>query len=526
MNWLCSSGDVQYKPFVSSEAEVLEVKLDGTEEYLVLACDGLWDTVTSEELPRLVFNYMTESGGSASGLAKYLVQYAKDNDSMDNISVIVIVFREDLTEPVADAGFFNFFSGRDGSNTNSQGSNSPGKDAGDNTKSGADNHNSGDTTGDRSGGDSNADSTGNSNGSQNDVRKTAGFISGERRTYGDISMNNENLNSQDRGLRETTKPELLININHMSFDIGPQIVRPTNKDDSDSVDNSTEADVTTETETGDSFKREDTTETGTGDSWKREDDSWDSSRKDSDLDCYGVFNTRLMDGPIDLSCIDDANSSALLKNIADNVYNITPQNESNQQVLRLNNQHVFIADFDRDIENSLHNYLSTEPFLLKKKTKKSKNDSQRSKKAGQGKEKHPVCWAFTGKNKATVQNYKLNMAAKTFNKGSNQLSGDNIPKVIAPPSKFAQNYSATENVHDIANITLNPGKLEKLPTPRPKVLPGNLAKLSGMTVFGSKSYQQKESQKFHTTWRPRKPLKPISSIVYESPPTPFLNNKL
>ena len=126
-----------------------------------------------------------------------------------------------------------------------------------------------------------------------------------------------------------------------------------------------------------------------------------------------------------------------------------------------------------------------------------------------------MCWAFAGKNRATVQNYKLKMAAQT--RGSNQLFVDNVPNVKPPAPKFAQVYSSTENIHDIANITHSSGKLDKLPLPRPKVLPSNLAKLSGITVYGSKTYPQKESQKFHTTWRPRKPLKPIASIVYETP---------
>lgn len=494
------AGDVQYKPFVSSDAEVIQVDLDGTEEYLVLACDGLWDALTPQELPQVVFNYMSDSGGNVGGIAKHLVQYAKDNESMDNISVIVIAFRENLTEPVSDAGFFNFLSGGASGKggDNSQGSSNSGNKAGDIDKSGAGNQNSGDTS----------VSGGNLDGSQNKNMslKDDAFPS-------DINLNNEVFSKQPRGLREMSRPELLININHMSFDIGPQI----QQEDSTSFETSTERETTTEIETDDTSKIDDEII-----------DTDDSSKRDEDLDYYGVFNTRLVDGPIDLSRINDVNSSALLKDIADDVYNKTPLEVNNEilTISKLRKKNIFLQGLDQDLENSLHNYLSTESYnMKKKKMKKSRNESRN---VGEKKEKgkSPVCWAFTGKNRATVQNYKLNMAAKTFNKGSNQLPGEVTPRVKPLPSKFAQIYSSTENVHDIANLTMNPGKLESLPPPRPKVLPGNLAQLSGSKVYGSKSQLQKETQKFHTSWRPRKPLKPIASVVYETPPTPFVNNKL
>ena len=493
----CIEGDIQYKPFVSSDAEELEVMMDGREEYLVLACDGLWDVVTATELPAIVYNYMAESGGEASGIAKYLVQYAKDNDSMDNISVIVIVFRENLAEPVADAGFLDFLTGGgnsgagDGADAeNSQGSkNCPGSNTGDKTcnKSGADN--SGEAKG-----DSNDDNQGKDN---------SGHKAADGESDGSRLSNNKS--------RENTRPELLININHMSFDIGPTKVIPSEgKEVSELDETNDDADVETESEASSQTLES-------------------SSKRGEDLDCYGVFNTRLMDGPIDLSRIDDTNSSALLKNIADDVYNLTPQTGNSPPppptVPKLQNR-IFIPDFDKDDDSIFQEPVTTERYFTKKKAKKSKLDgnlTERKRRDGKKNNNSPVCWAFAGKNRATVQNYKLKMAAQT--RGSNQLFVDNVPNVKPPAPKFAQVYSSTENIHDIANITHSSGKLDKLPLPRPKVLPSNLAKLSGITVYGSKTYPQKESQKFHTTWRPRKPLKPIASIVYETPPTPFVNSR-
>ena len=40
------SGDGDYKPFVSADPDVTTVEMNGSEDYLIIACDGLWDTVS------------------------------------------------------------------------------------------------------------------------------------------------------------------------------------------------------------------------------------------------------------------------------------------------------------------------------------------------------------------------------------------------------------------------------------------------------------------------------------------------
>lgn len=61
----------------------------GNEDFLILACDGLWDVVKPYEAVEFVYQYLAE-GGDRSSVAKLLVDSAKSSGSNDNISVVVV----------------------------------------------------------------------------------------------------------------------------------------------------------------------------------------------------------------------------------------------------------------------------------------------------------------------------------------------------------------------------------------------------------------------------------------------------
>jgi protein phosphatase 1E len=48
---------------VTSEPDVTAVPLDGTEDFLVLACDGLWDFVSEQEAVMAVYQQIAEAPG-------------------------------------------------------------------------------------------------------------------------------------------------------------------------------------------------------------------------------------------------------------------------------------------------------------------------------------------------------------------------------------------------------------------------------------------------------------------------------
>ena len=86
-------GDAKDKKFVISEADVSTFDLDGSEDYLVLACDGMWDVLNGEEVVECVKNHLTSPSGSKHTVAKALVEFAKAEGSGDNITVIVVFFK-------------------------------------------------------------------------------------------------------------------------------------------------------------------------------------------------------------------------------------------------------------------------------------------------------------------------------------------------------------------------------------------------------------------------------------------------
>jgi len=61
-------------------------------EFLVLACDGLWDVMDFTEAVKLTRNMIFERGLSAKEAAGHLAKHAKDLGSPDNLTVIVVHF--------------------------------------------------------------------------------------------------------------------------------------------------------------------------------------------------------------------------------------------------------------------------------------------------------------------------------------------------------------------------------------------------------------------------------------------------
>ncbi|KAG8122611.1 hypothetical protein E2320_018097, partial [Naja naja] len=70
------------------------IVLDGSEDYLILACDGFYDTVNPDEAVKVVADHLKENNGDSSMVAHKLVASARDAGSSDNITVIVVFLRD------------------------------------------------------------------------------------------------------------------------------------------------------------------------------------------------------------------------------------------------------------------------------------------------------------------------------------------------------------------------------------------------------------------------------------------------
>ncbi|XP_054611284.1 protein phosphatase 1E [Dunckerocampus dactyliophorus] len=92
-------GDSEHKPYICGDADHSVFPLDSSEDYLILACDGFWDTVSPDEAVRVVSDHLQENAGDTSMVAHKLVASARDAGSSDNITVIVVFLRDPRSPP-------------------------------------------------------------------------------------------------------------------------------------------------------------------------------------------------------------------------------------------------------------------------------------------------------------------------------------------------------------------------------------------------------------------------------------------
>uniref|UniRef100_A0A8C1VDF6 Protein phosphatase 1E n=1 Tax=Cyprinus carpio TaxID=7962 RepID=A0A8C1VDF6_CYPCA len=95
-------GDSEHKPYICGDADHTTFNLDGSEDYLILACDGFYDTVNPEEAVRVVSDHLQENNGDTAMVAHKLVASARDAGSSDNITVIVVFLRDPRLPPPSD----------------------------------------------------------------------------------------------------------------------------------------------------------------------------------------------------------------------------------------------------------------------------------------------------------------------------------------------------------------------------------------------------------------------------------------
>lgn len=82
-------GDGDNAPYISQKPDIFLKKITPQTKYIVMACDGLWDIVESEDLGKVI-NKILKAKPKANNLAVELAKYALDEGSGDNVSIIVI----------------------------------------------------------------------------------------------------------------------------------------------------------------------------------------------------------------------------------------------------------------------------------------------------------------------------------------------------------------------------------------------------------------------------------------------------
>ncbi|XP_073007346.1 probable protein phosphatase 2C 8 [Typha latifolia] len=95
-----SIGDYYLKPYVTSEPEVTITERTSSDEFLILASDGLWDVLSNEVACKIARNCLSGrtakffpdavNGCTAADAASLLAELALSRGSRDNISVVVV----------------------------------------------------------------------------------------------------------------------------------------------------------------------------------------------------------------------------------------------------------------------------------------------------------------------------------------------------------------------------------------------------------------------------------------------------
>jgi protein phosphatase 1L len=82
-------GDRMLKPFVVAEPEVKEFKRTANDHFVVIASDGVWDTISNEDAGQMAINF-----DDPQAAAKQIMDEAYARGSLDNICVMVVDLRE------------------------------------------------------------------------------------------------------------------------------------------------------------------------------------------------------------------------------------------------------------------------------------------------------------------------------------------------------------------------------------------------------------------------------------------------
>eukprot|EP00096_Caligus_rogercresseyi_P013561 TRINITY_DN61_c0_g1_i5.p1 TRINITY_DN61_c0_g1~~TRINITY_DN61_c0_g1_i5.p1 ORF type:complete len:1565 (+),score=563.19 TRINITY_DN61_c0_g1_i5:115-4695(+) len=91
-----SIGDFEHRAFISAEPDVTSVDMNGSEDFVILASDGLWDYMAYDKATSAVYRHLVEHAGNNGDIDKLsseLANLSKKAGSGDNISIVVVFIK-------------------------------------------------------------------------------------------------------------------------------------------------------------------------------------------------------------------------------------------------------------------------------------------------------------------------------------------------------------------------------------------------------------------------------------------------
>lgn len=90
-DYKCVDGKGPTEQLVSPEPEVYEIVRADDDEFIILACDGIWDVMTNEELCEFV-RYRLEITDDLEKVCNSVVDTCLHKGSRDNMSIVLVCF--------------------------------------------------------------------------------------------------------------------------------------------------------------------------------------------------------------------------------------------------------------------------------------------------------------------------------------------------------------------------------------------------------------------------------------------------
>ena len=84
-------GDLECTPYVTHLPQIYRYKISSSDKYLVLACDGLWDVLSNQDVIDYI-NELKHDSKFNGNYAKELAEHAIAQGSLDNVSVIILFY--------------------------------------------------------------------------------------------------------------------------------------------------------------------------------------------------------------------------------------------------------------------------------------------------------------------------------------------------------------------------------------------------------------------------------------------------
>lgn len=91
-------GDLDAQPYLTNMPDIFRYKIEKSDKFIVMACDGLWDVMSNSEVINYILNECYDSGLESRinkdiNIARKLAEYALTKGSMDNITILIIFFK-------------------------------------------------------------------------------------------------------------------------------------------------------------------------------------------------------------------------------------------------------------------------------------------------------------------------------------------------------------------------------------------------------------------------------------------------